>query len=90
MPREAKLDHQAFWRKGLKAWLSGLADVAEGRRPWPEAGIPAPVLAACTDLPLLTSPQGTSAAVLISASPERRVAGRPHAGHPAGPVSPGP
>jgi uncharacterized protein YndB with AHSA1/START domain len=70
VPREAKLDYQAVWRKGLKAWLSALADVAEGRRPWPAAGIPAPILRACTGLPLLTSPQGTSAAVLIGASPE--------------------
>ena len=68
--REDKLDYQAVWRKGLKAWLSALADVAEGRRPWPEAGIPAPILRACLGLPLLTSPQGTSAAVLIGASPE--------------------
>jgi hypothetical protein len=49
-------------------WLSALADVAQGRRPWPEAGIPAPVRRACAGLPTLVSPQGTSTAVLISAS----------------------
>lgn len=69
-PREDKADYKAFWRKELKAWLSALAGVAEGRRPWPEAGIPAPVWQACVDLPPLTSPQGTSTAVLISASPD--------------------
>ena len=56
--REDKADYKAFWRKELKAWLGALADVAEGRRPWPEAGIPAPVRRACVGLPALTSPQG--------------------------------
>jgi hypothetical protein len=70
VPREDKPDHQAYWRKSLKAWLSALADVAEGRRPWPEAGIPAPLWRACVSRPVLTSPQGTSTAVLISASPD--------------------
>jgi hypothetical protein len=69
-PREQKADYKAFWRKDLKAWLSALADVAEGRRPWPQAGIPAPLWQACVGRPGLTSPQGTSAAVLISASPD--------------------
>lgn len=68
--REDKADYKAFWRKELKAWLSALADVAERRRPWPEAGIPTPVRQACADLPALTSPQGTSTAVLISTSPD--------------------
>jgi hypothetical protein len=67
--REDKADYKAFWRKELKAWLSALADVAEGRRAWPEAGIPAPLRQACAAL-ALTSPQGTSTAVLISASPD--------------------
>jgi hypothetical protein len=70
VPREAKADYQALWRKEVKAWLSALADVADGRRPWPEAGIPAPLQRACADLPALTSPQGTSTAVLINAPPD--------------------
>ena len=70
VPREDKADYQAFWRKELKAWLSALADVAEGRRRWPEAGIPAPLRRACAGLPALTSPQGTSTAVVIGASPD--------------------
>jgi len=68
--REDRADDKAFWRTGLKAWLSALADVAEGRRPWPEAGIPAPVRQACAGLPAQASPQGTSTAVLISTSPD--------------------
>jgi hypothetical protein len=70
VPREDKADYQAFWRKELKAWLSALDDVAGGRLPWPEPGIPAPLRRACAGLPALTSPQGTSTAVLISASPD--------------------
>ena len=68
--REDKADYQAFWRKELRAWLGALADVADGRRPWPEAGIPAPVRRACAGLPALTSPQGTSTEVLIGAPPD--------------------
>src|SRR5260221_876783 len=68
--REDKPDYQAFWRKELKAWLSALADVAEGRRPWPEAGIPAPLRRACARLPAPTSPPGTSTAGLVRASPD--------------------
>jgi Polyketide cyclase / dehydrase and lipid transport len=70
VPREQKADYQALWRKELKAWLSALADVADGRRPWPEAGIPAALQRACAGLPALTSPQGTSTAVLINAPPD--------------------
>jgi hypothetical protein len=88
VPREDKLDHQAFWRKSLKAWHSGLADVAEGRRPWPEAGIPAPVWQACASRPVLTSPQGTSTAVLISASPDVVWQAVRTPGTPAGPGQP--
>jgi len=68
--REQKAEYQASWRKNLKAWLSALADVAEGRRPWPEAGIPALLRQQCAELPALASPQGTSAVVLIRASPD--------------------
>jgi hypothetical protein len=68
--RESKADYHAFWRKELRAWLSAMADVLEGRRPWPEAGIPAPIWKACADLPRLVSPQGTSTAVLIGAPPD--------------------
>lgn len=70
VPREDKADHQAFWRREVRAWLGALADVAEGRRPWPEAGIPAAVRQACAGLRALASPQGTSTAVLISAAPD--------------------
>ena len=70
VPREDRADYQAFWRKALTAWLSALADVAEGRRPWPEAGIPASLQRACADLPVLASPQGTATAVFIGASPD--------------------
>jgi hypothetical protein len=54
--RAVKADYQASWRKDLKAWLRGLADVAEGRRPWPEPGIPAPFRQACAGL-ALSSPR---------------------------------
>src|SRR5260370_27871640 len=60
--REDKPDYQAFWRKELKAWLSALADVAEGRRPWPEAGIPAPPPPARPRPPAPPPPQGTASA----------------------------
>lgn len=70
VPREDKADYQAFWRRELRAWLGALAEVAEGRRPWPEAGIPAAVQRACAAVPALVSPQGTSAAVLITAAPD--------------------
>jgi len=70
VPREDKADYQAFWRKELKGWLGALAEVADGRRPWPEPGIPAQVRQACAALPALVSPQGTSAAVLITAAPD--------------------
>ena len=80
-PREDKADYQAFWRKELKAWLSALADVADGRRPWPEAGIPAPLrqaCAACRPWPRAGHvDRGTDQYV-----PGRRVAGPPRAGHP--------
>src|SRR5258708_517509 len=88
-PREDKADYKAFWRKELKAWLRALADVAEGRRPWPEAGIPAPVRQACAAL-ALTSPQGTSTAVLIRASPGVGGPGLPAPGVPPRPPPPPP
>ena len=82
-PREDKPDYKAFWRTELKAWLSALADVAEGRRPWPEAGIPAPIRRACAGLPALTSPQGTSTAVSPGIC---RHDHQPDGGHPPGPA----
>jgi hypothetical protein len=68
--REQQAEYRAFWRRDLRAWLSALADVAEGRRAWPGAGIPADLRQQCADLPALTSPQGTSAVALIHASPD--------------------
>jgi hypothetical protein len=70
VPRETKADHQAFWRKDLRAWLEAVAAVAEGRRARPESGLPLAMGQACAALPGLASPQGTSAGALIGAAPE--------------------
>jgi uncharacterized protein YndB with AHSA1/START domain len=70
VPRETKADHQAFWRRDLRAWLEALAAVAEGRQAPPESGLPPAIGQACAALPRLASPQGTSAGALIGASPE--------------------
>jgi Polyketide cyclase / dehydrase and lipid transport len=69
--REQKADYQAAWRKDIKGWLGALAEVAEGRRPWPEPGVPAAVREDWASRPLLTSPQGTVTAVVISAPAEQ-------------------
>jgi hypothetical protein len=65
--RENKAECKAFWQKDFRAWISALKDVAEGRQPWPEAGIPGAIWRACAARPVLASPQGTSVAVLIAA-----------------------
>jgi hypothetical protein len=65
--REWKAETKAFWRKELAAWSDALKDVVEGQRPWPEPGIPAPVLQACAARPLLADPQSVSVPVLIGA-----------------------
>jgi hypothetical protein len=68
--RENKAECKAFWQKDLRAWLSALKNVAEGRQPWPEAGIPAALRQACEARPVFASPQGTSVAVVIAAPPD--------------------
>jgi hypothetical protein len=68
--RENKAECKAFWQKDLRAWISALADVLEGRRPWPESGAPVAIQQACAARPAFTSPQGTSVSVLIDARPE--------------------
>jgi hypothetical protein len=65
--RENKAECKAFWQKDFRAWISALKDVAEGRQPWPEAGIPTALRQANAARPVFASPQGTSVAVLIAA-----------------------
>jgi hypothetical protein len=68
--RAAKREVEAFWRKRLTAWLTKCQAVLEGRTPWPD-GLPADLLAACTEPGPLTEPVGFSAATPIAAPPTR-------------------
>jgi hypothetical protein len=85
VPREDKADHQAFWRKDLKAWLTALTDTAQGRRPWPD---PAAIASAAAGVPALTSPQGTTATVLIAAPAHAVWRAVRTPGYPASPPAP--
>jgi hypothetical protein len=78
--REDKADFQAFWRKQLKAWLSALTAVAEGRQPWlRRASRPC----AARKLDRAATPAGCGASQVTG------LARRAHAVHPAPPPGPG-
>lgn len=47
VPRQAKIDAEAYIRDDLDAWLEALAAIAEGRRPWPGEGMPPALRQAC-------------------------------------------
>ena len=56
-----------YWQRSLPAWLGGLCDVAEGRAPLPDGGMPAELQAACTPPALEGQPASVTAWAAISA-----------------------
>ena len=59
-----------YWQRTLPLWLAGLRDVAEGRAPVPDGGMPAELQAACTPLGVQGRPASVTASVAISAPAE--------------------
>ena len=47
VPRQAKIDAEAYIRDDLDTWLAALAAIAEDRRPWPGEGMPPALHQAC-------------------------------------------
>ena len=57
-----------YWEQALPLWLAGLRDVAEGRAPVPDGGMPAGLQAACVPAALPGQPDSASASAAIAAT----------------------
>jgi len=69
VPRDNKIGYEARRRAEVKAWLSAMAAVIEGRTPWPDAKMPPDLRQKCLARPQMNDPLSASASVLISAGP---------------------
>jgi carbon monoxide dehydrogenase subunit G len=68
--RNAQVVVDDYWQRTLRVWLAGLCEVAEGRAPLPDGGMPAGLQAACTPAALKGRPASESASALIAAPAE--------------------
>jgi hypothetical protein len=69
--RGAKPHTTAYWPKRLKLWLNEIRAVVEGRRPWPDTGIPPDMSQRLAGGRELKKPVTTTVAGLIAAPPEQ-------------------
>jgi hypothetical protein len=67
VPRPSQIKAEAYWRAETGTWVGRLKAIAEGRAPWPQAGMPPDMQQACLSPPPLKSPRQASATALISA-----------------------
>lgn len=56
-----------YWRRLLPAWLGRVREVAEGRRPAPDPGLPENVRAACVPARPLRKPRSVTVSAVIAA-----------------------
>jgi hypothetical protein len=70
VPRQAKIDAEVEMREDLDGWLTALAAIADGSRPWPPDGIPEPLRRECLAARPARASVEASASVHISASAE--------------------
>jgi hypothetical protein len=59
-----------YWQQALPLWLAGLCDVAEGRAPLPDDGMPAGLQAACAPVAPSGQTEEASASAAIGAPAE--------------------
>jgi hypothetical protein len=71
VPRQAKIDAEAYIRDDLDVWLAALAAIAEERRPWPGEGMPPALHQACLASQFTGSMVEASASVDVAAAADR-------------------
>ncbi|HTX84069.1 MAG TPA: hypothetical protein VME44_17935 [Streptosporangiaceae bacterium] len=71
VPRQAKIDAEAYIRDDLDAWLAALAAIAEDRRPWPGEGMPPALAQSCLASRAAGPMVEASASVDVAAAADR-------------------
>lgn len=69
VPRGSAAGARRWWQRELGGWLNAVQAAAEGKMPWPGAGIPAGIARALTAFPAIGASLRASASALIAAAP---------------------